>query len=313
MENTNPSQAIVAPSSSVPSQARPASQWRRGVSPTEDPADDLVIVSEVEADVTPQTMETKQDQDQVDPFPKDQNEPGEVAVVVAQEKPQEVEADQTVPLHAIFRGLSNVCINWKSSKQLAGDPEKHDGKDISFAVYVAANMGVGIGDNGTEIGCMLHLPCMLEVCRSTDGQRRNVEALFVMRNKRGCVFVIFDGTDNSYSFVKPNEIGALLGFLPSRKDVARARIGDAILAFERETTLTKKKAKITTPTTTKRARCLDWQSALLDLCSALLPEDATDTQKMKLETLRESLNENTRPKKATKSVSASTSTSTSTD
>jgi hypothetical protein len=255
--------------------------------------DEIKVVDPAPAD---HEVETASQQIKKDP------DEGEIilgaSVQAAEEEMKEedvIAADAVIGANAvIFNGLSKVRINWKSSKRLAGEPEKHNGKDVSFAAYMMADMGT------SEIACMLNLPCMLDVNRCDDETPNvAVEALFVICNKRGCVFVIFDGNDDSYSFIKPKEIRGMLGFLPSRKALARARIGDAILAFEAGKSAPKKKKIAVAAVAPKRVR--DWQSALVDFCSGMLADDASDAQKMKLATLRECfLPENTRPTKAAK-------------
>jgi hypothetical protein len=192
--------------------------------------------------------------------------------------------------NAISRDLSNLHINWKKSNlNLA---ETHDGRDVCFSVYVNANKGPSI-DNVT-IGSLLHLPAWIELA-STPNKR--VEVLFVVRSKRGCVFVTLDETNGTFTFVKPIDIGAILEFLPDRKTVARTRISAAIVELVRRPVATKRVA-------VKRERCESWQVTLLALLESMVDENANDEQKGKLATLRRCMLENAKPEKKAKSTPA---------
>jgi hypothetical protein len=191
-----------------------------------------------------------------------------------------------VPHHAVSRGLSNLNVVWKKSNPKLA--EKHDGRDVCFSVYVGANMGPG-ADNVT-IGSLIHLPCCVELAATPN---QMVEVSFVVRSKRGCTFVVFDESTDSFSFVKPIDIVAILEYLPNRKAVARTRIGAAIVELGRG-------PRVVHKVPAKRGRCESWQVALLDFLVCMINENTGDEEKAKLETLRKSLLEDNRPVKKAK-------------
>jgi hypothetical protein len=188
------------------------------------------------------------------------------------------------PATQILARLSKLSVNWK---KILEAPEHHDGKPIYFAVQMTATRSTGV-----TVSSVLRLPCQVEL--DVKEGRRLVEALFVIRNKRGCVFAVFDAVNHTHFFVKPIEITSILEFLPNRVAMAREQIGNSIKCMN---TAKPKKS----PKGIKRARTgEDWQAALLAFCACILDENASIERRESFEKLKASLGEDVQPTKGAK-------------
>ena len=180
--------------------------------------------------------------------------------------------------------LSKLSVNWK---KIPEEPEQHYGKNVFFAVQMTATRSTGV-----TVSSVLRLPCQVEL-DVTEG-RRLVEALFVIRNKRGCIFAVFDPVNHIHFFAKPREITSILEFLPNRVAMAREQISGSIQCM---TTAKSKKG----PNAPKRVRTEDdWQGALLTFCASMVDENGSLERREALEKLTASLTEDVRPAKSAK-------------
>ena len=202
---------------------------------------------------------------------------------------KEEECGQQHPVDRFLVRLSKLSVDWR---KIPEKPEHHDGKNVFFCVNVKATMSTG-----ATASIVFRLPCEVEL--DVKGGGRLVEALFVIRNKRGCVFAVFDAVNQIHFFAKPNEITTILEFLPNRVAMARGQIGKSIQCMN----ATKSKKGSIGPKGTKRGRvCDDWQGALLTFCACILGENGSTESRERFESLKKCLTEETRPTKSAKST-----------
>jgi hypothetical protein len=189
--------------------------------------------------------------------------------------------------------LSKLSVNWKKIPEA---PEHHDGKNVFFAVQMTAARCTGV-----TVSSVLRLPCQVEL--DVKEGRRSVEALFVIRNKRGCVFAVFDPVNHTHFFAKPIEITSILEFLPNRVAMAREQISESIKCMN----TTKSKQGPKAPKGTKRGRTGDdWHGALLTFCVCMVDENASIERREAFEKLTASLTEDARSVKSAKCTSVAT-------
>jgi hypothetical protein len=132
---------------------------------------------------------------------------------------------QQQPVTRIRKRLLKLSIDWMQTPE---EPEERGGNKIYFSVHTTVT-----GTTGITVSRVLRLPCHVELdVIGGGGTRRLVEALFVLRNERGCTFAVFDAIDQVHFIVKPNEIVSILDSLPDRKALARKQINNLTDCFK---------------------------------------------------------------------------------